>query len=178
MNECIPRKRLSAKKKIRSWFSKELISICKEKDKAYCKWKVSGENNHKAAYKRLVKKVKKELFVTKKNAFFEAFKDCKDTSKFWKAINKFSGRNSHQEIPTLTSHLQNEISENSERAEALRQQFSSVFTPMDCQLNDLTETQYKPDEYNNSTPCVSVKSILKHIRKLSTNKAMEFLQLW
>jgi hypothetical protein len=82
------------------------------------------------------------------------------------------GRNSPKEIPSLTSHLQNEISESSEKVEVLRQQFSSVFTKTYCQLNGLTETQSKPDEHLNSSPCVSVKTILKQIHKLSTNKAM------
>jgi ribulose kinase len=97
MSECIPRS--PKKKQLRNcWFTKELVKLLWKKNSAFKKWKKTGQCNHRAQYKKLVKKMKKEMFESKRQTFLNAFKDCKDSATFWRELNKFSGKVQREQI--------------------------------------------------------------------------------
>jgi hypothetical protein len=166
MVEIIPRSSCRIRKSP-FWFTKSLVVLHRAKEKAYRKWRSSGQNDHRASYKRLVKKMKKEMFVEKKKAFFESFSECKNPAKFWSALNKFTGRSYRTQVPTLMTPSGTEASSDADKAEVLKSQFASVFIPGNyfVKHNEPEASQFIPVN-------VSVKMILKYLQKLPPRKAM------
>jgi hypothetical protein len=165
MDECIPKSDQRPTKRRKTWLNPQLVKLHKEKNKAYKKWQGNGLNESRANYKKLVRRIKKEMCLSKKSHFHKTFADCKDTGSFWKALKSFSCKENRKEIPPLESSDGNTVDDNERKAEVLGQQFASVFLPK------------KPPSTNNQTgkwtdtPTFNVKQTLKNIKRIGNKKA-------
>jgi hypothetical protein len=161
----IPKNDRKFKKKL-PWMTKEITDAHNEERKKYRKWKQSGSLTHKGAYKRLTKQLKKLTFIAKKTHFQRTFEKCSDSAKFWKALNGMIGRKVRSEIPTLSRDDGSSVaSKETDKAELLQRQFSSVFNSSNTAALDLSDLQ---DE---EIPFISVKYVLKKMQSLPSNKS-------
>ena len=128
MSTSIP-KVIPKHKQNREWISQDLVSLLKEKDKVFRKWKRRRScSKLKASYRRLVKQVKKVMFISKTQYFQKMFSKVDSPITFWKTLNEISGRKGKEDIPTLIKENGIEADSAAEKAEVLRNQFASVFT--------------------------------------------------
>ena len=125
MSDCIP-KTTCKRRNIYGWITKTIIELFKEKNKSFRKWKQHGLNNHQANYRRLKRKLHKEIMIEKRKYFNKLLSDTKDVVSFWKNLNKLRGNRPQVDIPTLRLESDQEAEQDDVKAEALLRQFSSA----------------------------------------------------
>jgi exonuclease III len=164
MRECIP-KSTCKRRKSYEWITKTVIELYKEKSKSFRKWKQNRSAAHQANYKRLKKRLQKEMLVEKIKYFAQIFAECKNASSFWKNLNRLRGKCVQAGIPTLKLPNGQEADQDVSKAEALLGQFTSVFGVQNPHCSDPIphHTDYKP--------LINPKIILHKISQLPGRKS-------
>jgi hypothetical protein len=136
---------------------------------AYKKWKKSGRINLKSTYQSIQKKLKKASFIAKKQSFLDGFSKCITPVCFWQTIRRLNGKATKQTVPTLMSSQDEEVQNETDKTELLKNQFCSVFN----QITPKNVTSILPqDDPDLPVRTSNIKDLLKYINKLPNRKAM------
>ncbi|XP_072037037.1 uncharacterized protein [Amphiura filiformis] len=146
------------------WFTREHRRLCRKKQRAYNKAKCSGKSTDWEKYKLCSKDLRRSLNYARrehvKDYIESSLKD--NTKEFWSFIKKLRQDGG---VPDLK--VNNKIlSTNKEKAEALSDQFSSVFTKEDSTIPNLASSTIPPIK----KLIIREEGILKQLQNLNPNK--------
>jgi hypothetical protein len=168
INEIIP-KVTPKNRRNKEWITKDIVTLHHQQCRAYKKWKKSGRIHLKSTYQSIQKKLKKASFITKKQSFLDAFSKCITPACFWQTIRRLNGKATKQTVPTLMSSQDEEVQNDTDKTELLKNQFSSVFNRITPQNVTSILPQDDPDLPVRTS---NIKDVLKYINKLPNRKAM------
>jgi len=119
-------------KRGREWYSPDLQQLLRSMDAAWRKWKSGGPNRHfrRSQYTSIRRQYKKALAQAKKAYILEKFDVPPNSGAYWRAVNQVFKGNNTRDIPPLLLHNGNFAVKPSNKANALADQFDSVWNPM------------------------------------------------
>ena len=148
------------------WITRKIKTMIKQRNRAHAQYKRFKSTRLENRWKQLRRDIKKEVDLSHSNHVNNLIGDIKSDSKpFWRYIS--SQKSDTQGIPPLETRDKTTANTDSEKAEALNQQFTSVFT----------RTQYDSVPYKTAKttmPDISItkKGVEKILRNLNASKAM------
>jgi hypothetical protein len=164
MSDCIT-KTTCKRRNVYGWITKTIIELFKDKNKSFRKWKQRGLINHQANYRRLKRKLHKEMVIEKRKFFNRLLSDTKDVVSFWKNLNRLRGNRPQMDIPTLRLESDQKAEQDDAKAEALLRQFSSVLGHQNLHCVNLL-----PNDITYS-PMLNCKLLLRKISQLPSRKS-------
>lgn len=166
VNDNVPSK-ISRSRKQLPWISQNIRAKIRRRNKLHKRAKETGSKRLKAKWEELRKDIKKEINTAHNRYIEDMIGNIKENSKpFWKYIS--SQKKDTQSIPPLKTKSGNTAENDSDKAEVLNEQFSSVFTPK----SETDEIPYIKKAYQNMKDIkVTEDGIRKLLHGLNTSKA-------
>ena len=165
MNNTIPHCNTKAKSHL-PWISRELIRMQRRRNKSHKKAKQTGLNRHWEQFRELRRQTTKALATSYKSYVNNQIGDSLKTNpkRFWSFIK--ANKRENIGIPTLRVN-EKPITNDRDKANALNNQFTSVFTSESYPIPVIDHSLYS------SIPPLDIgtNGIIKQLKKLNQNKA-------
>jgi hypothetical protein len=117
------------------WMTKEILTVIRDRDRAFNIWdKVRVPANRKA-YQQLRERARKVVYEGKKAYILKTIGTFQYDARFWKHVKHLLGGNSKQKIPDLSAADNSILSTDSEKAGVLAGTFATHWTrqePVSC----------------------------------------------
>ena len=165
MNNTIPHCNTKAKTHL-PWISRELIRMQRRRNKSHKKAKQTGLNKHWEQFRELRRQTTKALATSYKSYVNNQIGDSLKTNpkRFWSFIK--ANKRENIGIPTLRVN-DRPITDDRDKANALNNQFTSVFTSERYPIPVID-----PSLYSSMPPLdIGTNGIIKQLKNLNQNKA-------
>ena len=165
INKLVPQKTARGRPRP-SWLTTDLVRQCRKKERCYVKAVKSGSTSDWENFKALQKEVSKQVRGAKRSHLQE-MTSTENPRQFWRFIN--SSRKDNSGVQVLKVNDTN-ITSDRGKADALANQFSSVFTKAS---EDDVRPDLPPSPYADMPDIiVSTEGVAKLLRELNTSKAV------
>ena len=165
MNNTIPHCNTKAKSHL-PWISRELIRMQRRRNKSHKKAKQTGLNKHWEQFRELRRQTTKALATSYKSYVNHQIGDSLKTNpkRFWSFIK--ANKRENIGIPTLRVN-DKPITNDRDKANALNNQFSSVFTNERYPIPVIDHSLYSSMPHLD----IGINGIIKQLKNLNQNKA-------
>ena len=161
----IPLKETKSKQSI-PWFNRSIKLLIAKRNRMHALFKKTKSKRLETKWKEIRNKVRKEVDKAHGSYVNDLIGDIKQDSKpFWKYIN--SQKADKQGIPTLVTKDNKSAETDAQKAEALNDQFTSVFTKTEYESVPLEKDQTK----EMPAITITVKGVEKILKGINPSKA-------